>query len=141
MKANRKMAAKRSSTPPKVKKNHPKAKLVADGLDAGEKRFRALIENSSDAVSLVSADGTILYESSSVNKILGYSPEELIGRNVFELVHPDDLSKLMPVFAQVLQQPHQPVTASARYRHKDGTWLWVEGTGRNMIDEPGVQAI
>jgi len=112
-----------------------------DALRASEKRFRALIENSSDAISLISAEGTILYESPSVHRVLGYSPEELVGRNVFELLHPDDLPEIMPVFSQILQQPDQVVTAGARYRHKDGSWLWIEGTGKNLIAEPGVQAI
>ena len=112
-----------------------------EALRTSEKRFRALIENSSDAVSLISADGTILYESPAVSRVLGYSPEELIGRNVFELLHPDDLPRIMPIFSQLLQQPHQTVTALARYRHKNGAWLWIEGVGNNLIAEPGVQAI
>ena len=112
-----------------------------DALKASEERFRALIENSSDAVSLISAEGTILYESPSVHRVLGYSPEELTGRNVFELLHPDDLPEIMPRFSQILQQPDEVVTAVARYRHKDGSWLWIEGTGRNLIAEPSVQAI
>jgi len=112
-----------------------------DALKASEKHFRSLIENSSDAISLISAEGTILYESPSVYRVLGYSPEELVGRNVFELLHPDDLPEIMPLFSQILQQPDQVVTAGARYRHKDGSWLWIEGTGRNLIAEPSVQAI
>ena len=119
----------------------PSAKRAANNARDSEKRFRALIENSSDAVSLISADGIILYESPSVRRLLGYSPEELIGRNVFELLHPDDLPRIMPIFSQLLQQPHQTVKALARYRHKNGAWLWIEGVGKNLIAEPGVQAI
>ncbi|HLF74309.1 MAG TPA: PAS domain S-box protein [Anaerolineales bacterium] len=112
-----------------------------DALKESEKRFRALIENSSDAISLISGEGIILYESPSVSRILGYSPEELVGRKFSELLHPDDLPQVIPIFSRILEQPYEAVTASVRCRHKNGAWLWIEGIGKNLLAEPGLQAI
>jgi PAS domain S-box-containing protein len=116
-------------------------KQAAAILHASEKRFRALIENASDVVALVSVNGTILYESPALTRVLGYAVEERTDRAFFELVHPDDLPDVTNRFAQLLQQPVGTVSAQFRYRHKDGTWRWMEGTGQNLLAEPGVQAI
>ncbi|MBI5841861.1 MAG: PAS domain S-box protein [Chloroflexi bacterium] len=110
-------------------------------LHASEKRFHALIENASDVVALVSANGTILYESSALTRVLGYTVEERTNRAFFELVHPDDLTDVTNRFAQLLQQPDVTISTQFRYRHKDGSWRWLEGTGHNLLAEPGVQAI
>ncbi|MBF8285319.1 MAG: PAS domain S-box protein, partial [Anaerolineales bacterium] len=116
------------------------ARLLAQ-VRAGEKRFRALIENASDAIALVSADGTILYESPSVTRVLGYAVGERTGQLFIELIHPDDLPDITQRFAQLLRQPGAIVGAQLRYRHKDGSWRWLESTGQNLLAEPGVEAI
>ncbi len=110
-------------------------------LRASEQRFRALIEHSVDAVAMVGADGNYLYESPAAVRILGYTPEELAGRDVFTIVHPDDRAAAAELFGQVIKQPHTPITGQLRYRHKDGSWLWVEGTATNLLDDPSVEAI
>jgi PAS domain S-box-containing protein len=106
-----------------------------------ERRFRAIIENSWDAVTLMTADCTIRYASPSTTRVLGYAPEELVGRSAFELMHPDDLPATGALFARLLEDPGASITAAFRYRRKDGSWLWLEGTGTNLLDEPSVQAV
>ena len=59
----------------------------------------------------------------------------------FELLHPDDLDKTRTLFAQIQQKPGQSVASQFRFRHKDGSWRWVEGSGINLLAEPCVQAI
>jgi PAS domain S-box-containing protein len=103
--------------------------------------FRALIERSRDAVVLLAADATVRYVSSPTVPILGYTPEEFIGRNALELVHPDDLPRISAIFAQLLASPGGSRTALYRYRHKDGSWRWLEGTGTNLLDDPAVRAV
>ena len=110
-------------------------------LRASEQRFRALIEHSADVIALLDADGTICYESPSVTPVLGYLPEELVGRHVFELLHPDDVSAVLALFTQLVAQPETKLSAQCRYRRKDGTWCWIEATGTNLLAEPTVQAI
>src|SRR5574341_76761 len=76
------------------------AKRIADQtVQESAKRFRALIENSSDAIALVGPDGTILYASPAVTRILGYEINEYVGRIAFELIHPDDLESAREAFS------------------------------------------
>jgi len=110
-------------------------------LRASEKRFRALIENSADVIALLSADGIILYESPAVHRMLGYLPEELIGQNAFDLLHPEDAASGALLFRQILQQPRTPFTEQIRYRCKGEGWRWVEATGANLLEEPDIEAI
>ncbi|MEP7355889.1 MAG: ATP-binding protein [Anaerolineales bacterium] len=106
-----------------------------------ERRFRALIEHNADAVALLTPQGILSYASPASAGVLGIAPSELIGRNVFELIHPDDLPDVGSLMATLLDKPGGSVTAEYRMRHHDGTWRWVEGTGTNLLNEPGVQAI
>jgi len=110
-------------------------------LRASEQRFRALIENSADAIALLSADGTILYQSPSTAHVLGYPPSDVLGHNIQEFVRPSDSEMAAQMLAQVLRLPRQPVTAEVEFRRQDGSWQWVEATANNLLDEPGVQAI
>ena len=112
-----------------------------DARRQSEVRFRALIENVSDGVMLLSADGKRTFVSASTERMLGYSSAELLGRNFLELIHPDDLAAAQNAFDQFAQTPGGSVTMQLRYRHKDGTWLWIEGVGKNLLGDPDVQAI
>jgi PAS domain S-box-containing protein len=106
-----------------------------------ERRFRALIEHSADAVSLITPQGLLTYASPATTRVLGFPADELVGRNVFELVHPDDAARLGAVLGGLLDSPGGSVTAEYRMRHQDGSWRWLEGTGTNLLSESGVQAI
>ena len=110
-------------------------------LRASEKRFRALIEHSSDAVSLLDERGTIRYASPATTRILGYEIDEFVGRDGFELIHRDDPSQDADRFSQFLQHPALSVTSQLRVRHKDGSWRWLEAASTNLLDEPSVQGI
>jgi PAS domain S-box-containing protein len=109
--------------------------------EQSERRYRAIIEKSFDAVTLLAADGTIRYASPATTRVLGYVPENLVGRNAFDLIHPDDLPATEELFARLLQIPGSSATDCFRYRHQDGSWRWVEGTGTNLLHEPSVQAV
>lgn len=116
-------------------------KQAEETLRQNEKRFRALIEHSADAVSLVKADGTVSYSSPSCVRMLGYSQEERLGRNTFELVHPDDREHLLRLFSGILIKPGQVIVPPTRVRHADGSWRWIEGIAHNLLAESSVQAI
>ena len=116
-------------------------KQADKALQASENRFRSLIENSGDMIALLDMSGAIIYESPSVQRILGYSPEELLNVNGFTLLHPDDFTEIVPKFQEVLQIPGGVVNAQFRYHHKNGSWLWMEATGTNLFHEPTVQAL
>ncbi len=117
-------------------------KRQADQLvEQSEKRFRALVDKSRDAIALASRDGTILYASPGAAAIVGVTPERMIGRSAFDGVHPDDQERARRVYALVQRKPGASVTGQFRLRRRDGSWRWVEGTGTNLLHEPGVQAM
>ncbi len=107
----------------------------------GEKRFRALIENSSDAISLLDAQGKVLYTSASTNRVLGCEPGELVGRTALELMHSDDAERFDLTLQEVLAKPNTPITIQARMRRVDGGWRWVESSVTNLLDEPNIRAL
>ena len=114
---------------------------AAEALRGSEARFRALVENSYDAVALIDADAKIVYASASTTRLLGYSPAELVGRNPLDLIHPDDLPYARERFAAAAERPDAAVVAEYRVRHRDGSWRSIEGVGVNRIAEPGIGAI
>jgi PAS domain S-box-containing protein len=112
-----------------------------EALRHSERRFRALIENGCDAIALIDAQGVVRYASPSTCRVLGYTPEEFTGRNLFELMHPEDEARVGGLFAELLGRPGLVLASQFRYRHKDGSWRWIEGSGTNLLDEPDVRAI
>ena len=110
-------------------------------LEDSEKRFRALIENGLDDISLLAADGRLLWESPSAVRNLGYQPNEFVGRNIFELVHPDDLGWTRNTFEELLREPEGRQRGMFRLRRSDGAWRWVEVIATNMLHEPAVNAV
>jgi two-component system cell cycle sensor histidine kinase/response regulator CckA len=109
-------------------------------LKCSEQRFRALIENSSDAIAQVDAQGKILYASASTARVLGYAPEEFVGRDGFDVVHADDRQQAQDMLASLLHKPGGEITIEARARHVDGSWRWVEGVVTNALDDPNIAA-
>ncbi|MBA2534041.1 MAG: PAS domain S-box protein [Rubrobacter sp.] len=103
-----------------------------------EERYRALTQNSSDLVTLMEATGIVRYQSPAIVRMLGYSPVELLGKNAFDYVHPDDLQRVETAYAESLQDPSARPSAEYRFRHKNGSWRWLESVGTNLTDEPGV---
>jgi PAS domain S-box-containing protein len=104
-------------------------------------RFRVLTEHSSDAVSLVGSDGVVFYTSPSSRRVMGYEPDEFVGRDGFEVVHPDDQERTQALLAEVVETPGKSITAEMRVRHRDGSWRWVESVGTNLLHEPSVKAV
>ncbi len=103
--------------------------------------FEVLVQNSSDAIAMLNADGTVRFASESSARLLGYSLEERKGRSAFELLHPDDLARTREGFADLLAHPGMPRPAEYRMRHKDGSWRHIEAIAVNRLDEPAIQAI
>jgi diguanylate cyclase (GGDEF)-like protein/PAS domain S-box-containing protein len=116
-------------------------KMMAEALELSERRFRALIEHSTDAISLIDAHANVIYESPSVEKLTGYDPRERLGRNGLELVVPEDHPMLQRIMVRVITQPNHVENANFRSIRKDGTVWWTESTAINLLNEPSVQAI
>jgi len=103
--------------------------------------YRAIVENSLDAIALIRRDSTTSYATPSVTRVLGYSVEEFVERSVFEFIHPDDLDHCRLFFGEALDTPGKPIAAEVRCRHRDGSWRLIEVVGVNRFDDPEVGAL
>ncbi|MCJ7808565.1 MAG: PAS domain S-box protein, partial [Dehalococcoidia bacterium] len=117
------------------------SKRAEEDLKSSEQQFRALIENTSDAIVIVNPDATIRYESPSMKRITGYELKDRIGENPLDYCHPDDVIKIMGAFLQLLEKRIGITQIELRFQHKDGHWLTFEVTGTNLIDDPAVAGI
>jgi PAS domain S-box-containing protein len=105
------------------------------------KRFRALIEHAFDVVLLVGRDRAVLYASPSLERVFGYAPRELVGRDTLDFIHPDQREDARNRFATALVSPDSVLPRDRLIRHKNGTWVWAETTMTNLLAEPSVRAI
>lgn len=115
-------------------------RLAEETRAASERRFRALIENAPDGITVVDAKGKVIYVSPSVERILGYAQAEALGHAAIEYVHPADGSRLLRQLARLTRKPGQ-LLVQYRFRHKDGSWRCLESTISNLIAEPGIEGI
>lgn len=104
--------------------------------------LRALLAHSYDALVLTSAEGTPLFASPSIQHILGYTPEEYLELNGAELTHPDHLEDGIAVFRNIRDHPGISLPPQhTRFRHKDGSWRWIEYTATNLLNDQNMAAI
>ncbi|MEO9005393.1 MAG: PAS domain S-box protein, partial [Ginsengibacter sp.] len=116
-------------------------KDINQKLDKSEKFFRAIIDHSTDMKILATVEGKIFYVSPSITKILGYDTKEILNSSSFEIFHPDDISEYIENRTALIQNREKSFFAQARLKHKNGNWLWCEGTITNMIHEPAVAGL
>jgi len=100
-----------------------------------------VVEHATDVVTLLGADRRVSYVSPAIERVLGYRPEERVGAGAFELLHPEDLTKVEGLLLECWRTPGSPVSAEVRMRHKDGLWRHVEATVTNRLDDPSVEAV
>jgi PAS domain S-box-containing protein len=110
-------------------------------LDRGSESLRLLVEESLDATGVVDGHGVIRYMSPSIEKMTGYAVEELIGKSVFDYVHPDDIVELQADFSRGTMTLAQTYKRQFRYLHADGSWHVVESTGINLLEDPAVAGL
>jgi PAS domain S-box-containing protein len=103
--------------------------------------FKLLTNNSFDIISLLNAGGTIVFESNSTERILGYASGERNGLKAFDFVHPDDRQLVIRVFNDLLEEPEGHRSAEFRYQHKNGKWIWLESNAQNFINRPDINGI
>lgn len=106
-----------------------------------EMRFRAMLEKGSDLKTLTSADGRFVYASPSVSKVFGYTPEEFLNKPAYDFFHPEDVEDLLRQRTAIIGTPGAFFNFVYRAKHKDGRWIWVEGTLTNMLHEPALNAM
>ena len=118
-------------------------KKAEEALRASEERFRTIIENARDAVTIVDENFSVIYESPSLGTVTGYPPEEWLGKSLGDMqIHPDDVPSLASEFEHLKSQPGLVTEdVCVRYKHRDGSWHIIEATARNLLRDPGVRGI
>lgn len=112
-----------------------------EALRKSEQYFRLLIENVQDIIAVLEPDGKVRYESPAVEKVLGYNLSDLSGYSAFGLIHPDDRSKVLRLFGQIMVKPGTTRHSIFRYRHRDGSWRFLESIGTNLLHDPTLRGI
>ncbi len=116
-------------------------RAATTALQRNEALFRSITEHSVEFITIVAEDGRVLYASPSGANLLGMAPDELVGRNAAEFIHPDDAPTMLGAYRTLRSAPDATASMRVRLRHRDGSWRLVEGTGRNRIDDPAVRGI
>jgi PAS domain S-box-containing protein len=114
---------------------------VEDALRESEERFRTLIQKSSDVISIFNDQGLFVYNTPSAEKVFGYSPEYLIGKSPFELIHPDDREHAHQQYNRVFNRSDSGIPTEFRFLRGDGTLIYLESLGQNLLDYPGINGI
>ena len=116
-------------------------KEVENAVRHSEERFRSLVQNASDIITILEPDGTIRYVSPATEKVIGYHPEERVGTNIFSVVHPEDLERASSIFTEILKTPGVHPPLEFRVPHKDGSWRYLEHVVNNLLDDPAVRGV
>ena len=103
-----------------------------------EKYFRTLTENSLDVLAILSREGNYVYATPSIEHVNGYTPEELRGRSILDLVHPEDAPRVKEALQFALDQPEQTVKIQYRHQNKNGEWRHLELVGQNRLQDPEI---
>jgi len=114
---------------------------VEEALRASEARFRSLVQNAFEVVTISDPDGTLRYVSPSVERLMGYTAEEWAGRGILSFIHPDDLPAATTGFANAVNFPGVRKPLELRVRHRDGSWRVLETVAYNLLDDPAVRGI
>ena len=117
-------------------------RLSAEGAARqSEERFRTLVQNSSDLIAVVDLDTTIRYQSPSVERVLGYRPEELDGQRLVDLVHPDDVPRVVALVNETAARAGSSAPVEWRIRRRDGQAFSAEVIGTNLLADPTIQGL
>lgn len=94
--------------------------------------------NSFEVVSVLDRNGVVLETSPSIERVLGYAPDEIVGRRVLDFVHPDDMARAAEVFGAAVDAREEMEAVDTRFRHADGSWRILESRGRSLFHDPDI---
>ncbi len=110
-------------------------------LSESEERFRSLVQNASDIAMLSDADARLRYVSPAIKRVFGYEPSEVLGKERWGFVHPEDMDLVTAAWEAALKSAEPVAPIEYRARHADGSWRWVELVMGNLLDDPAVGGI
>ena len=116
-------------------------RAAREAEERAHRELRFLLERSADAVVVLDATGQITYMSPASQEVFGRPAPTFLGQHVTGLVHPDDLEEVRARLAVVTAQPGATEVVTCRVLHHDGEYRWVEGVGRNLLDDPDLPGV
>ena len=118
---------------PIQKSNYMRKNLHEEALK-NDLLFKSLLDNSPDILAVLDPNGDLIYGSAAVQTTLGYDQGELTGKNVFEYIHPEDLPEVMQAYSEIMGTPNGSVKMDYRFQHKNGSWVYLESSAKNLVD-------
>ncbi len=119
-----------------VKEDRTERRRAENALRESEERFRLVTENASDLITVINNQGIIRFQSPSVERVLGYKPEEWINRNGFEFIHPEDVAMAAEALQRKVAEPDAPpFLVEFRFRHRDGSWRIMQAIGQSIPNQ------
>ncbi len=106
-----------------------------------DSRMTKILKSTSDVIVIVDKDGLVTYKSPNIEKLFGWTPEDLVGESSIANIHPEDLPQIQKIINALIQKPDISETTQCRYRCKDGTFKWIEITATNLYEDPDVQGL
>jgi len=137
----RKNAIEMQKTQEELQRTNKDLEKQIEEVENAQKRLYALLENASEVISIYDKNGVVTYESPSVRHILGYDPESIIGKNLFEEYDNETYSKIKDAFQQLIDKPDETKVFEYEYKKEDGQTLYLEATGRNLLDDPAINGL
>ncbi|MEP6735120.1 MAG: PAS domain S-box protein [Chryseolinea sp.] len=134
----RQNAEEMQSTQEELQRSNQKLEEQIEEVNRTQKRMQLLLENASEVITIYEEDESIRYISPSVESILGYSQKEMIGKSDIDKVHPDYREVFRDLFKRMKSHPDQKVTVQYEYRAKDGSFVWIESTGTNVMSNQAI---
>lgn len=118
-------------------------KLLEEHLKGNEERLYLLIKNASDIITVLDENGVIKYESPAIEPVLGYKPEERVGKNIHSdaIVHPDDRAIKISLLQKAIESPTENISGEFRLRHKEGSYRTIEAIFNNMLDNKKIKGV
>ncbi|HAN77523.1 MAG TPA: histidine kinase [Bacteroidales bacterium] len=137
----RKNALQMKYTQDELKRTNEDLEAQIEEVERAQKRLYSLLENASEVISIYNENGIITYESPSVKEILGYKPEEVVGKNAFNLSQTPAGVALKDIFNQLIIKPEDSRKVEYEFTKKNGDTVWLETTGRNFSNNPAIKGI
>lgn len=137
----RQNAEEMQATQEELQRSNARLEEQIEEVNRTQKRMQLLLENASEVITIYEQDGAIKYISPSVEPILGYSQNELIGENDLEKIHPEGREPFKKMLKNLLNNPDEHVTLQYEYRTKEGDYIWMEATGNNLMDNPAISGL
>lgn len=137
----RQNAEEMRATHEELEKSNAKLEAKIKEVENAQKRLHSLLENASEIISIYNSEKQLTYISPSVTKILGYTPTEMMGGKDFDRLTRKGESDFNEMFEQLLENPRISITIQYTFMKKDGEKIFLEVTGRNLLDDPAIGGI